>query len=402
MTTSAPENPKMDCGTSRLYARLRHRHQNGAFTLDAEFVLNAGITILFGPSGTGKTTLLNGLAGLVAPESGRIVLGETVLFDSEQRIDLPTRQRQLGYLFQSPALFPHLTARQNIEYGLDRLPREERDKRSTALLDAFKVTPLADRRPAEISGGEAQRVALARALATEPRMLLLDEPLGGLDAAIKSHIIADLRTWNRRREIPILFVTHDRFEVYALGERVLVLENGSIVADGSPHDVLEFPRTESLAQMAGFENVFDADVLSVHPEQGTMTCRLLPRVENPETVLETVFSEKADFVQIEAPLGHARPGARVRIAVRAGDILLATEPPRGLSARNVLPARISAIERRDAFMAIKTDCGSQRDAVRATVSFESHVTPGAVAALDLSLDKPVWLVIKTHSWRILG
>lgn len=395
-----PEADEVSPAARTLYARLRHRYlDDGGFVLDAEFVLETGITVLFGPSGAGKTTILDSLAGLVSPDSGRITIGEQVLFDSERRVNVATPKRGLGYLFQDLALFPHMTVRQNVEYGTHRLERSVRGQRSAAALEAFRISHLAERRPGDISGGERQRVALARALVTNPGYLLLDEPLSALDVATKSKIVSDLRTWNRDHRIPVLFVTHDREEVYALAERVLVIERGKLVADGRPQEVFEAPRRESIAQLAGFENVFGALVVSTNTEQGTMRCRLLPPIDNAATALETVFSNSAG-VEVEVPLTGATEGARLRVAVRAGDILIANEAPRGLSARNVLRARIVHLERRDGVVLVRTKCGAEGE--QAGVGFEVHVTPGAVGSLGLRQGSAVWLVIKTHSLHVLA
>src|SRR5271157_197803 len=231
-----------------------------SFTLDVSLVVSAGITIIFGASGAGKTTLLDCVAGLQTPDEGQIVIGETALFDSLSRLNLPPSRRSVGYLLQSLALFPHMTVEQNVQYGLAALNRSEREARSREVLESFRISTMAGRRPGEISGGERQRVALARALVTRPRVLLLDEPLTALDAVAKARIVDDLRAWNQRRRIPIFYVTHDRDEVFALGEKAVVLEAGQVIAEGPPHDVLHRPQSETVAQLAGFENIFDCAV----------------------------------------------------------------------------------------------------------------------------------------------
>src|SRR6267378_201906 len=235
---------------ARFHKRLLSAEQE--FLLQVDFVAEPGFTILFGPSGAGKTILLDCIAGLATPDAGRIAVKHRVLFDAEAGLNLPVAKRQVGYVFQDLALFPHLNAEQNVAYGLAHLSRAARQQRALALLDALRIAHLSQRRPAEISGGERQRVALARALVTDPLVLLLDEPLAALDAATKSRILDDLRAWNRAHGIPILYVTHVREEVFALGDRVIVLENGRIVAQGSPHAVLSAPRLETVAQLAGF------------------------------------------------------------------------------------------------------------------------------------------------------
>jgi len=191
--------------------RKERRGAHGStFTLDVSFEASPGITILFGPSGSGKSTLLDCLAGFLQPDDGRIAVNGAILFDSGNRVELPPQKRNIAYVFQSLALFPHLTVGQNVEYGLQQLPAPDRQKRAAEILEAFRVGKLKDRKPGEISGGEQQRIALARSLVTRPRILLLDEPLTGLDAALKSSIIEDLRVWNAANRIPILYVTHSR------------------------------------------------------------------------------------------------------------------------------------------------------------------------------------------------
>lgn len=381
---------------STLYVDVKLARPDG-FRLATEFTLAPGITMLLGPSGAGKTTLLDCIAGLVRPDVGRIVSGQTVLFDDEQRINVPTRNRRCGYLFQDLALFPHMSARQNIAYGLHALPKSEQDSRVETILRAFHIEKVADRRPREISGGERQRVALARALVTEPDFLLLDEPLTALDPAIKSGIVEDLRVLNSARKIPILFVTHQRSEAYALGERVMILEKGSVIAEGTPHEVLESPRHDTVAQLAGFENVFEALVESLHESYGTMTCRLLPK-ETAERSAPGLPRSGAPEprVNLEVPLIKATPGDHLRLGVRAGDILISLERPTGISAQNMVPAEISAIRREGTTMILEA-ASTEQHAVR----FAVHLTPRAVETLHLSVRDMVWLVIKTHSCHMM-
>ena len=362
-----------------LDARFRKRFaaQSQEFVLEVEFQAAPGFTILFGPSGAGKTTLLDCVAGLTKPDSGRIAISDRVLFDATQRTSLPVATRRIGYVFQSLALFPHLTVEQNVQYGLALLPPAERAPQASAILQGFRIPHLARRYPREISSGESQRTALARTLVTNPAVLLLDEPLAALDAATKAKIIDDLRAWNQAHLIPILYVTHSREEVFALGERILVLDAGHIVAQGAPHEVIAAPQQETVAQLVGFENIFDATVESVHPERGTMSCRIAG--EGGPVVLET-------------PLVRGGVGAALRIGIRAGDILLATSPPVGLSARNVIPGRILALEQRDVIVTARVKC---------RVEMEVHLTLAARDSLQLAPGREVWLVIKTHSCHLM-
>jgi molybdate transport system ATP-binding protein len=361
-----------------LTARIRKKRPSAGaapFVLDVSIEVSPGITILFGPSGAGKSTLLDCVAGLARPDEGRIVAGGDVLFDSVRGINLPGPKRRTAYVFQTLALFPHLSAEENVSYGLMHLRGEERQERVEAILKAFRVEKLRKQRPGEISGGEKQRIALARSLVTEPRVLLLDEPLTGLDAELKTAIVDDLRAWNAAKGIPILYVTHSREEVDALGERVIALDNGRVVGAGAPRDVLDAPRRKKLAQAAGFENLLSATVLDLREADGVMRVRL---------------GESA--CEIEVPLGYAAAGNRVQVAVRAGDILLATERPQGLSARNIIEGRIVSLEQRGTMAIARVDCG---------VVFVVHVTPGAVRALELTAGQRVWLVLKTHSCHLV-
>src|SRR5207237_1000806 len=180
-----------------LVASIRkERCESASFVLDVFVELPPGISILFGPSGAGKSTLLDCISGLVRPDAGKITIGEHVLFDSAMREDVPPQKRRIAYVFQTLALFPHLTVAQNIEYGLNDIPERKRRTQVKEILAAFRVERLRNQKPAQISGGERQRTALARSLVTEPRVLLLDEPLTGLDAGLKAAIVEDLRAWN--------------------------------------------------------------------------------------------------------------------------------------------------------------------------------------------------------------
>jgi len=367
-----------EVNATMLAARIRkERRSAGAssFVLDVSIEVSPGITILFGASGAGKSTLLDCVAGLARPDEGQIVAGGEVLFDSARGIHVPTPKRRTAYVFQTLALFPHLSAEENVAYGLTDLREEERREQVEAILKAFRVEKLRKQRPNKISGGERQRIALARSLVTEPRVLLLDEPLTGLDAELKASIVDDLRAWNVAKGIPILYVTHSREEVDALGERVIALDNGRVASTGRPMDVLDAPRRKKLAQAAGFENLLSATVLTLREADGVMRVRL---------------GDSA--CEIEVPLGYVAAGSRVRVAVRAGDILLATEPPRGLSARNVLDGRIVSLEQRGTMAIARVDCG---------IAFIVHVTPGAVRALELTAGRRVWLVLKTHSCHLV-
>jgi molybdate transport system ATP-binding protein len=358
-----------------LAARILKRLPN-SFTLEVNLSVPVGITILFGASGAGKTTLLRCLAGLSRPEAGTIRIGSRELFDSEQSLDLPVPRRNIGYVFQNLALFPHMTVEENVQFGLGDMDPADRREHTQKIVESFRISHLVKRKPGEISGGERQRVALARSLVTSPHLLLLDEPLSALDHAIQSRIIEDLRAWNAAHRIPILYVTHAHREAFALGERLIVLENGRIVAEGTPQEVLTSPDYEPVAQLAGFENFFDATVTSIRGDSGTMQCRV----------------QETD-IDLEVPLARVAAGSKIRIAVRAGDIMVASEMPRGLSARNVIPGRIISFVQQGTLVIAEVDAGQR---------FEVHITPHAREALQLRADSRIWLVIKTYSCHIVS
>jgi molybdate transport system ATP-binding protein len=345
------------------------------FSLEAELQADAGITILFGPSGSGKSTLLNCIAGFVRPDAGRIALDSQVLFDSASGVNIPARKRSVGYLFQSLALFPHLTVEQNVQYGLAKMSAAIRHQRTAGILEDFRIPHLLSRKPNDISGGERQRVALARSLVTDPVVLLLDEPLTALDSVTKSEIIDDLRAWNADHGIPSLYVTHAVKEAHALGERVGGLDRGRILAQGTPQEVLTAPRQELVANLAGFENIFDATIQSVSELEGTMNCRL-----------------DGSEVTLEVPLVVVKHDAPIRVVIRAGDIIVASTRPVGLSARNTLRGRLLSLRREGVTMIVLVNAG---------VNFEIHLTPNACRELSLQPGIEVWLVIKTYSCHLV-
>ena len=214
-------------------------HGTSGFALDVAFDVPPGVTVLFGPSGSGKSTTLAAIAGLVRPSRGRVTIGDDVWFDSTTKTHVAVHRRRVAFVFQSLALFPHMTALENVVYGMERaLDPPAKARRAAALLDRLRVPHLADRRPRTFSGGEAQRVAVARALATSPRVILLDEPFSALDRELRIELIADLRESIRELDVPVLFVTHHRQEARALGDRLVLLEGGRVQRIGKVADLV--------------------------------------------------------------------------------------------------------------------------------------------------------------------
>lgn len=220
---------RLDVKLSKTFAAGKLRR----FAIDVKFDVPPGVTVMFGPSGSGKTTILQCIAGLLRPDKGLISIAGESVFDSGRGLDLPPQQRRVGYVFQDLALFPHMTAAENIGFGI-LVNGSRREEMVRDVLQRFSIVHVAEHRPREISGGERQRVALARALVVQPRLLLLDEPFSALDDRLKLEIIDDLKQWLRQRRIPVLLVTHDREEAGALGERTLLLNEGKITRQDSP------------------------------------------------------------------------------------------------------------------------------------------------------------------------
>lgn len=221
------------------------RFSRAGFNLEARFELGPGWTVLFGPSGAGKTTLLRILSGLLAPDQGRITLGPRVLTDTDAGLAVAPGQRRIGFVTQRAALFPHLTAKTNVAFGLHALKGDEREARVAEMLDLFDAGSLADRKPGALSGGEQQRVALARALAPRPKLLLLDEPFAALDTAARTAIVDNLRA----SSVPVLYVSHALADAWQMNADAIVLEAGKIEAEGPAREVLAAYRERLLEQL---------------------------------------------------------------------------------------------------------------------------------------------------------
>lgn len=300
-----------------LQVRLSHAYPG--FALDVAFEAPRGLTVLFGPSGSGKTTVVNAVAGLLRPDAGRIAVGDWVLADRAAGRHLPPHRRRLGYVFQEGRLFPHLSVRRNLLYGLWFAPRDAAGPSLDRVVEMLGLGALLQRRPGALSGGEKSRVAIGRALLAAPRLILADEPLAALDEARKAEILPYFERLRDEGGVPILYVSHATAEVARLATTVVALRAGRVAAVGPPGLVL------------GDAGAVGADTASV----------LTARVAGPEpdglTRLETAGGP-VYVARLAAP-----PGAGLRLRVGARDVILARERPHGLSALNILSGRIEAI-----------------------------------------------------------
>jgi molybdate transport system ATP-binding protein len=259
---------------ARIARRFPPGRESAGFSLEVEFQAAVGVTVLFGPSGSGKTLTLDSIAGFVKPDAGRILLDDEILFDGASGVNLPPRRRNCGYVFQNYALFPHMTLRANLLFAADRLPRLERHRRVNEILERFHLKDVAGRRPHEVSGGEQQRCSIARALIGAPKLLLLDEPARGLDAPLRDELYQVLRQVRSEFNLPILLVTHDLDECFALGDQMVVLRQGRIVQSGPPRKVLDHPASVEVARLLGISNLFQAEIAALDPGRNTSRLRL--------------------------------------------------------------------------------------------------------------------------------
>lgn len=331
---------------------------------------DAAITVLFGASGSGKTTILRCLAGLESPERGSIRCGGKVWFDASRRIDVRPQERSIGYLFQEYALFPHLTVRQNVLFGSRTLDRADRDQRFDRLIALVGLEGFEHRYPARLSGGEKQRVALARALVRRPRLLLLDEPLSALDAPTREQLRRRLRALVKQVDVPALVVTHDRTEALALGDRMVVVDDGGVRQSGPILDVFAKPADLAVARVVGVE--------TVAPGRVTGLVDGIATVDVDRTTLTAL---------VDAPVGRD-----VYVCIRAEDVTLERGEAPKSSARNRLDGRVVAVERDGAMVRVTLDCGFHLMAL---------VTPHSRDALDLHPGADITAVVKAPAIHLV-
>ena len=325
-------------------------------------------TAIMGASGAGKTSLLAAVAGLRPRTRGRVVVDGEPLLDDARGVRLSPDRRRVGYVPQDAQLFPHLSVRENVLFGA-RGP----SGRVNAMLEVLELTRLLERRPVTLSGGERQRVALARALATDPRLLLLDEPLAGLDVALRDRVLPYLLRLRAEWNVPTLYVTHQLGEAIAFAEHAIVLDRGRVMRHESPLALLERDET---AVARDLENFLPGRVRS-HDASGGVT---------------HVTLDGGGEIMVPLAGGHA-PGTSVTLIVRAEDVLVATEPPQQISARNVFPAEVITCVRVGSEVTLR--CTLEYGALAVLV----RLTPAAVDALGIRYGSRVWLAIKSHSLR---
>jgi molybdate transport system ATP-binding protein len=355
-----------------LEARFVTRFRGGP-EIAADLLLSGNdgpVTVLFGPSGSGKTTVLRALAGLDRPGEGTIVHRGESWLDTRQGHFVPARRRRVGLLFQDYALFPHLTAAENVAFGLHGQPRAERQGKVAEAIALLRLAGLENRRPSELSGGQRQRVALARAIAPSPRLLLLDEPLSALDAPTREELRGELRSLLLRLGVPTVVVTHDRIEALALGDRMAVMVDGRVRQHGDVGEVFEHPADHEVARCVGVDTV------------------LAGRVVSAGDGLATVESHGLRLAAVDRGLG-----GDVWILLRAEDVVLERGDGARSSARNHLRGRITAVTPEGPLVRVVLVCGEAR--------LSALVTRASRADLSLEAGADVVAVVKAPAIHLV-
>jgi molybdate transport system ATP-binding protein len=350
--------------------------QRGAFNLDVRFESpTPGVVALFGPSGCGKTTAVNIVAGLVHPDRGRVVLDDTVLFDSELRIDVPVEKRGIGYVFQDARLFPHLNVGGNLKFAERRAARTGHIgfDRVIGMLD---LQPLMARRVHQLSGGEKQRVAIGRALLSQPRLLLLDEPLASLDRERREEVLPYLETLRDQLALPMVYVSHQFDEVLRLATHIVLMQSGAVAAQGGIGAMSLDPRLRAMIGPDAVGAIVDGTVIG--REGGLLRVRV---------------GEGELRVNAASPA----PGGTLRVQLLARDIIVSTQMPQFLSVRNNLRGVVSAVEEDGASDLILIDVGAAAGTDGPTIL--ARVTKAATRELGLVPGKPVWALVKSVALR---
>jgi molybdate transport system ATP-binding protein len=354
--------------------------RRAAFNLDVDFdAPTPGVTALFGRSGAGKSTIAQLLAGLWRADSGRVVLEDQVLFDSQQQLNVPPQRRRIGYLFQDLRLFPHLNVEHNLRYGLRRAPRAGAAASVAAgaaidwqhTIELLDLGPLLQRRSTQLSGGERQRVALGRALLSQPRLLLLDEPLSAIDPLMRSGLLPYFERLRDELSLPMILVTHQFEDVLRLAGKLVLLEAGRVLAQGELSSLSLRPEMRAI----------------LGPEAVGAVVEGLVRNTDAANGLATVSVGDS---QLLLPDTGLHVGKRVRLQLLARDLIIATAPPQGLSVRNQLAGTISSVqEEGEHNVLIGVDAGG--------VALQARVTRSAVGQLQLRPGLAVWVLVKAVS-----
>lgn len=353
---------------------VRIKRRVDAFALEIDFEAGNGVTGIIGPSGSGKSMTLQTIAGLAAPDEGHIILDGEVFADAARGVSLAPEHRHIGYVFQDPCLFPHMTVAQNLDYGAKRravggvVSRDE-------VIELLGLAPLLDRRPHRLSGGEAQRVAIGRALLSAPRLFLMDEPLSSLDIRRRREIMPFIEALHRRFDLPIVYVSHNIDEIVRLADRVVVVHGGKVAASG---DVAEVLNRLDVQRLILGEGDHDTDMATIVEAR-------IARHDDAHGLSELAFGDSAlTLTRLDLPVG-----ASVRLRIHARDVAIATEPPQGLSIQNIIEAKVAGLRPASA---------AQVDmllAVAGAQSLTARITTRSAERLGLAPGRKVWALVKS-------
>ena len=351
---------------------VRARLSRGGFELDATLESDAPITGLFGPSGCGKTTLLEAIAGTIRPQEGRIEIDGKVLYSSAERVSVSPKSRRCGYVFQDDRLFPHLNVRDNILFGYRRIPSGARRFELGEIVSLLGLDSMLARRVTELSGGERRRTSLARALLYSPRILLLDEPLTGLDRPLRRRVLGYLLRIKEVLDIRMLYVSHTFSDLLALADVMCVMRDGRIVGTGPPHSLLADVVDDEGA--GPLETVIRGRIAEVHPPDGTATF-------------------EADGLDLRVPCEGMQAGEIVLVTIRAEDVIVAVDSQPITSARNVIAGRVTEVRHLASRVVLRVDAGP---------GVLVEVTESAARELKLEPGRDVFLLLKTRSLRTVS
>lgn len=345
------------------------KRRQGDFSIDAMFRSDeVGVTALFGRSGAGKTSIINMVAGLVRPDEGHIIVNGCCLFDSKMSVDVPPEKRRIGYIFQEGRLFPHLSVRANLAYGMRLTPEQERYVNFDQVVELLGIGHLIDRRPAKLSGGEKQRVAIGRALLTSPALLLMDEPLASLDGARKAEVLPFIARLSREFSIPILYVSHALEEILNLADAMVVLDSGRAVAMGGIEDLMS---RSDLQRLTGYNDC------------GAVISTVVELQDEAAGLTHLRFSGGV----LKVPRFDAPRGGKVRVRIEARNVAVAMSPPERISVQNILRGRVEEIMAGNGSLVdIRLDIGCP---------LLARITPQARQDLDLKPGQQVFALIKS-------
>lgn len=351
-----------------------HRTQ-GNFNLHAKCVIDSPVVGLFGPSGAGKSTLLGIIAGLIKPNVGHLILDGEYLFDTKRGIDIPLHQRRIGTVFQDSRLFPHLSVRDNLNYGFDLVPQKNRRLGFSQVVELLDIGQLLTQKPHQLSGGEKQRVTLGRALLTSPRLLLLDEPLASLDVRLKQQILPFLRRVKDEINIPMIYVSHAIDEILYLTSQLMIVDQGKLLANGKFNDIIYQPSVLAMASSLGLENVICASVFRHDLEYG------YTELKHGEQI-------------IVIPLIAKDVGETVTIAIAASNVALSLSLIESVTIQNQLQGAVKEIKLIGYRVLVTVDIGE--------CLIIAEITVKALQSLGIVIGGEVYCLIKAQAIRAHG